>query len=125
MSIAFNSAQAMIIECRLNQLDYLKKEYKKMILKTEKLKLNLSYKNKILKTKKEKTIPSIIKCTSPFEKYGYDEKGNLWKNFSQKGWKALTPQNYYFGSGAYYVIVIRGVQYCFYSHTKVFKEVKK
>jgi len=108
MSIAFNSAQAMIIECRLNQLDYLKKEYKKMILKTEKLKLNLSYKNKILKTKKEKTMPSIIKCTSPFEKYGYDEKGNLWKNFSQK----------------YYVIAIRGVQYCFYSHTKVFKEVK-
>jgi hypothetical protein len=68
---------------------------------------------------------NITPCPAPFDRYGYDANGKLWKRSPRKYWIALAPRGFYLACGIYYVIVIRGVQYCFYSHTKIFKEVKK
>jgi hypothetical protein len=68
---------------------------------------------------------NITPCPAPFDKYGYDVEGMLWKHSPRQYWIRLRPKGFYLGMGIYYVIAIRGVQYCFYSNTKVFKEVKK
>ncbi len=80
---------------------------------------------------------NITPCPAPFDKYGYDEMGALYKAtpvYSYKGsqkkvnflpWKRLTPIKFFLKGGMCYFVQLKNVSYSFHSKTKVFKEVKK
>lgn len=80
---------------------------------------------------------NITRCPAPFERYGYDEMGALYKStrvFSYKGeqktinllpWKRLKPANFPLKGGMYYHLRMVNGNYSFHSKTKVFKKVGK
>lgn len=70
---------------------------------------------------------NITPCPKPFDEYGYDNKGRLWKKKSLKAmYFMMAPRGHHIVNGVaahYYTVCVKKIQYIFCSSTKQFKEL--
>ena len=64
----------------------------------------------------------ITQFDAPFDAYGHDTSGRLWKRRASGQWVLITPKGFYLEGGKLYRVTVNKKKYHYHSNRKVFEE---